>query len=155
MKKIFTLRGVSNTGKSTKVKVLAEWISVNYSVINHGIDFSKHDILGVLQINKLKIGFIGAGDDLNQIRQIEKLFEQHTINDNNEKICDIDVIINTCRTKGAGSKYLQNNFNYNNGWLVKNIFVEKITPSSTSIQATRDSRILNELKAWITGLEKL
>lgn len=155
MKRIFTLRGVSNTGKSTKVKILADWISVNYSVVNHGIDFSKHDIFGVLQIKKLKIGFIGAGDDLNQIKQIEKLLAQHTINGDNEKNCDVDIIVNTCRTKGAGRRYLQNNFNYHKGWLVKNIFVEKIHPSSASLEAMRDSRILDELKTWITGLEKL
>ncbi len=150
MKRMFTLRGVSNTGKSTKIKLLAEWINSNYSVINHGINFSHHDIFGVLQINKLNIGFIGAGDDLNQIKQIEKLLNEHNHNNN-----DIDIIINTCRTKGAGRAYLQSNFNYSKGWLSTNIEVEKINPASPTSQAMRDTKILEELKTWLTGLEKL
>ncbi|WP_417430296.1 hypothetical protein [Halpernia sp.] len=154
MKKLFTLRGVSNTGKSTKVKLIAEWININYSAINHGIDFSKHDIIGVLQINKLKIGFVSAGDDLNQVKQIEKLLSLHK-NDENNPGSDIDIIINTCRTKGAGRKYLENNFNHSKGWVSKNIFVERINPASTVLQAARDNRILDELKTWLTGVEKL
>lgn len=154
MKKIFTLIGVDNTGKTTKVKQLAEWVRNNYSAVNQGINFSDHEIFGVLQVNKLKIGFISAGDNLGEVMKIEELFNEHKDN-NNENENDIDIIVNSCRTKGAGRKYLQSNFNRSTGWLPINIYVEKINPASPALQIVRDNEILVELKTWLTGLEKL
>jgi hypothetical protein len=147
MRKMFTLRGVSNCGKSSKVRDIANWILANYPhAVNHGIDFTQGDILGVLQINKLKIGFVAAGDDLACVLNNDEILEVHK---------DVDIIVNTCRTKGKPRKHLEINYNFSTGWLVKNIFVTKYEPSSPSIERIRDSKILDELKSWLTGLEKL
>lgn len=147
MKKMFTLRGVSNTGKTTKVKQIAQWVIDNYPVTNpHNIDITKDEILGTLQINKLRIGFISAGDDLGQVKRIEKLLEE---NDD-----DIDIVINACRTRGAGRKYLEQNFNRKIGWLTTNIYVEKLNSLLINQMPARDTQIIDELKTWLTGLEK-
>jgi len=144
---MFTLRGVSHCGKSSKVKDIANWILANYPhTVNHGIDFTKGDILGVLQINKLKIGFVSAGDDLSCVLGNDSLLE---IDGN------IDIIVNTCRTRGKARKHLADNYNFSTGWLIKNIFVTKYSPSSPSLESIRDIQITNELKSWLTGLEKL
>ncbi|WP_433811438.1 hypothetical protein [Flavobacterium johnsoniae] len=147
MKKMFTLRGVSNCGKSSKVKDIANWILANYPhAINHGIDFTKGDISGVLEVNKVKIGFVAAGDDLSCVLGNDYILDVHN---------DIDIIINSCRTKGNPRKHLEVNYNFSTGWLVKNIFVTKYEPSNPSIESIRDLKIMEELKSWLTGLEKL
>lgn len=147
MKKMFTLRGVSNTGKTTKVKQIAQWVIDNYPVRNpHNIHITQGEILGTLQVNKLRIGFISAGDDLAQVKKIEKLLKE---NDNN-----IDIVINACRTRGAGRKYLEQNFNRKTGWLTTNIYVEKLNSLVINQIPARDSQIIDELKTWLTGLEK-
>ncbi|MFS4474363.1 hypothetical protein [Chryseobacterium sp. T20] len=147
MKKMFTLRGVSNTGKTTKVKQIAQWVIDNYPITNpHNVDITKDEILGTLQINKLRIGFLSAGDDLAQVKKIEKLLEE---NDD-----DIDIVINACRTRGAGRKYLEQNFNRKTGWLTTNIYVEKLNSLLINQIPARDAQIIDELKTWLTGLEK-
>ncbi len=147
MNKMFTLRGVSKSGKSDKVKRIADHIISNYpTVINFGIDTSKGDIHGVLQMKKFKIGLVSAGDDFSCVSEIERLIKIHN---------DIDLVINTCRTKGITRKYLHDNYNYSSGWLVKNIYVERYDPFDSVSQGNRDIRILDELKSWIIGLEKL
>lgn len=148
MKKMFTLRGVSDTGKTTKVKQIAQWVINNYSVTNpHNIDTTKREIIGVLEVNKLRIGFISAGDDLAQVKKVEQLISE------NES--DIDIIVNACRTRGAGRRYLENNFNKKNGWLSVNIYVKPLNASQAAQQISRDIEIIDELKSWLTGLEKL
>ena len=147
MKKMFTLRGVSHCGKSSKVKDIANWILANYPhAINHGIDFTKGDILGILQINKLKIGFVSAGDDLDCVLGNDSILEIDGT---------IDIIVNTCRTKGVSRKHLADNYNFSTGWLIKNIFVTKYDPPNPSLESIRDLKIMEELKSWLTGLEKL
>ena len=146
MKKMFTLKGVDECGKSSKIKDLANWIITNYTHINHGIDLTKADVYGVLEINKLKIGFVSAGDNLAEVKRNDDLLT---------KFPDVDILINACRTRGKGRKHLLNNYNYSTNWLVKYIYVEKFNPSNTALEHTRDIRILTELKTWITGLEKI
>ncbi len=146
MKKMFTLKGVDECGKSSKIKDFATWIITNYTHINHGIDLTKGDIFGVLEINKLKIGFVSAGDNLAEIIKNDTLLT---------KFPDVDILINTCRTKGKARRHLKNNYNSSTNWLVKYINVEKFNPSNSVLEHTRDIRILTELKTWITGLEKL
>jgi len=144
---MFTLRGVSYCGKSTKVKDLAAWISTNYpKVINTGVNLMAGDIHGVLQIGKLKIGFVSAGDDFSCIAVNDDLIATDP---------DIDIIINTCRTKGKTRQHLERNYNFSTGWLVRNIYVQKINPSNPTLEASRDALIMDELKTWLTGLEKL
>jgi len=147
MKKMFTLRGVSECGKSTKVKAIAQWIINNYPhAINHGIDLTKRDISGVLEINKLKIGLISAGDDLPCVLGNERVLNNYP---------GMDILVNTCRTKGITRRYLEKNYNFSSGWLVKNIFVQKFNPANSLKESSRDNLILDELKCWLTGLEKL
>lgn len=150
---MFTLRGVANTGKTTKVKQIAQWVIDNYPVsMPHSIDLKKGEILGVLQVNKLRIGFISAGDDLNQVKKVEQLLSGNKREDEGE---DIDIIINACRTRGAGRRYLESHFNKKTGWLLTNIYIERFTASQLAKQVSRDSHIFDELKSWLTGLEKI
>lgn len=145
---MFTLRGVSNTGKTTKVKQIAQWVIDNYPVTNpHNIDTTKGEILGILKVNKLSIGFISAGDDLKQVKKVEELLNKEDI--------EIDIIINACRTRGAGRRYLEHHFNRKTGWLTTNIYIEKFNASNINQQSIRDKQIIDELKSWLTGLEKL
>ena len=148
MKKMFTLKGVSNCGKSSKVKETAEWVMNNYphhQNINNSINLTKGDIRGVLQVNNLKIAFNSAGDDLDCVLGNDDLLNLYP---------DIDILVNTCRTKGATRIHLDKNFNYSTGWLVKKIYVNKFNPSNQPQEQARDLLILDELKAWLTGLEK-
>ncbi|HAO06427.1 MULTISPECIES: hypothetical protein [Chryseobacterium] len=144
MKKMFTLRGVSKTGKTTKVKLIAEWISNNY--LNKEFDLKKGDICTVFEVDNLYIAFVSAGDDINQVKKINNLLKEYE---------NIDIVINACRTRGAGRKYLEGNFNKEKGWLVKNIFVKKLGKEMIEEQEIRDSKILEELKTWLTGVKKL
>lgn len=144
---MFTLRGVSNCGKSSKVRNIADWIIGYYPhAMNHGIDFTKGDIFGVLQIHNLMIGFVAADDDLPCVLKNDSLLDVYP---------DIDIIINTCRTRGKSRKHLAFNYNFSKGWLVKNILVTKYDPSNPLLESSRDLKIMDELKSWLTGLEKL
>lgn len=146
MKKMFTLRGVGSCGKTTKIKEIAKWILSSYPhAENHGLNFNKKDVNGFIEVNKLKIGFVSAGDNLKEVSNNDILIN---------KFPDIDIIINACRTRGKGRKYLEKNYNSDNGWLVKNIFVKKITPFNQSELDERDAAIIEELRGWLTGLEK-
>ncbi len=146
MRKIFTLRGVGGSGKTTNIKNIAAWIISNYTVINHNIDLSRKDIFGVLEINKLKIGFVSSGDNLSEVLKNDELLKQFP---------DIDILVNACRTRGTGRRFLHSNYNFATGWLTKNIFVEKYPTKTDPYIATRDLRIHLELQTWLIGLEKL
>lgn len=141
MKKMFTLRGVSECGKSTKVKDIATWILANYPhTINHGVDLTLDDIIGVLEVHKLKIGFLSTGDDYSCIICNDDLLDKYP---------DLDILVNTSRTKGATRQHLEHGFNYKTGWLVKNLYVEKFYPSNPSLEGKRDALILDELKSGL------
>lgn len=150
MKKIFILKGNDNTGKTQKIKQIANWIITDYSVANTiGLDMtnSKKDVYGVLTINKLKIGFNSAGDNLDEVIKIDDLVKQF---DN-----DIDIIICACRTKGGSYQHLYKNDIRPKGWLDMYLNVEEYSKTDVVNQSARDVRIITELKAWLIGLEKL
>lgn len=143
---MFTLRGVSNTGKTTKIKQIAQWVIDNYSVTKpHQIDTKQGEILGILEVNKLRLGFVSAGDDLVHVKKVEQLL-------NNKDGDAVDIIINACRTRGAGRRYLENNFNKRNGWLIVNIYIKQLDALDIAEQSSRDVEVLDELKSWLTGL---
>ena len=147
MKKMFTLKGVEKCGKSSKIKDFAIWIITNYpNHINHGINTSNGDIFGVLEINKLKIGFVSAGDNLKEVLRNDELLSN---------VPDVDILINSCRTREKSRNHILNNYNYSTNWLAKFINVQKFNPSNPTLELSRDSRIQTELQTWITGLEKL
>ena len=146
MKKMFTLRGASSCGKSSKIKAIAEWIRDNYSPIVLGINFNDLDILGVLQVGKLKIGFVGGGDNEECVKGADEILQQYP---------DIDIIINCCRTKGETYQYINSTYSYNNGWIGKDIYVEKFDANDNKRQKQRDDKIIEEIKSWLLGIEKL
>ncbi|WP_231388316.1 hypothetical protein [Sphingobacterium hungaricum] len=143
---MITLRGVSECGKSTKVKQLAEWIINNYSHTNLGVNITNGDINGVLIIGKVKIGFNSAGDDFECVSGNDSLIINYP---------DIDILINTSRTKGITRRHLEFHYNESNGWLVHNIFVNKLIPSNTVLENQRDRYIMDKLISLITGLDKI
>lgn len=150
MKKIFILKGVANTGKTTKINQIAEWIINTYSVANTiGLDVTDLEIntWGILTVGKLKIGFNSAGDNDNEIKKIDELLNKF---DN-----DIDIIVCACRTKGVSYQHLYKNYIRPKGWLDTYINVEEYKPTDLINQSARDSRVFNELKVWLTGLEKI
>jgi hypothetical protein len=148
MKKIFILKGGDDTGKTTKINQVAEWIITTYTVPNTiGLDITNYrkDTFGILTIGKLKIGINSAGDNEKEVKKIDSL-----INPDYE----IDIIICACRTKGKGKKHILNNYNYGKGWLQKFINIEKFPKVDIANQTARDIRKINELKTWLIGLPK-
>ena len=145
MKKMFTLRGASSCGKSSKIKVIAKWIITNYTPIISKIDFNDSDILGVLQVGKLKIGFVSAGDNKECVMGADKILQENP---------DIDIIINCCRTKGETYQYIKSKY-YDKGWIGKYIDVEKFDANDNKKQKQRDDKIIEEIKSWLLGIEKL
>mgnify|MGYP003088509703 CR=1 FL=1 len=145
MKKMFTLRGASSCGKSSKIKVIAKWIINSYTPIISKIDFNDSDILGVLQVGKLKIGFVSAGDNKECVMGADKILQENP---------DIDIIINCCRTKGETYQYIKSKY-YDKGWIGKYIDVEKFEANEITKQQQRDNKIIEEIKSWLLGIEKL
>lgn len=146
MKKMFTLRGKSDCGKTSKVKGIAQWLLFTYPhAIDFDIDFSQQEIWGMIQINNLQIGFVSAGDTLECVKGVTSLLKKYP---------DIDIIINTCRTKGAGYRYIETNFNYSRDWLGQYINIEKFADSNSSQVSQRDNKIYNEVIAWLIGIGK-
>lgn len=153
MKKIFILKGKSETGKTTKINQIVEWIISNYGCSNTvGLDSTNllKDTHGVLTIKKLTIGINSSGDTEWEVKKIDSLEVGGT-----ELINSPDIIICSCRTKGNGRKHLINNYNYSKGWLRVFINVEEFNKLDLKNQKARDTRILEEIKTWLTGLEKL
>ena len=150
MKKIFILKGKGNTAKTTKINKIAQWIIDTYHCPNtiglNTTDF-EIDTLGVLNIGKLSIGINSSGDNLYEVQKIKELKGDE---DNFP-----DIIICACRTKGAGFRYIRDNFNYSTGWLSVFINVEEFISTDIKSQTIRDSRIDDELKTWLVGLPKI
>lgn len=145
MKRIIILKGVSNTGKTTKINQIADWIIRKYDIPNTiGLDvtdFGK-DTIGLLKVNKLVIGINTAGDDDVCIKQIDMIAPK----------CNI--LICSCRTKGVTYQHIYKNYNRISGWLETIIFVDKINPTSAAKQSIRDAGVIDELQTWLIGLEK-
>ncbi|GAO31728.1 hypothetical protein [Geofilum rubicundum] len=150
MKKIFILKGKNDTGKTIKINRIAEWIINNHgatNTINFDSNDLKNDINGVLEVSNLTIGINSSGDNLMEVRKIERL---------KSEIGEYpDILLCACRTKGKGRKYIDNNFNYSKGWLKIYIDVKEHNSASTEKQMIRDERIIAEMQAWLTGLKKI
>lgn len=146
MKKMFTLRGKDRCGKTSKVRGIAQWILHTYpQAILYDIDFNQTEIWGIIEIGKLKIGFNSAGDTEELVQWADDLLKKYP---------NIDIMLNTCRTKGAGYQYIENTYNYANGWLGTYIGVEKLTNPNSPLVAQRDARIYSEIITWLIGIEK-
>ncbi len=148
MNKIFILKGNGDTGKTTKINQIAQWI-----IDEHGAkdtldlepDNLEADTHGVLQVGNLSIGIHSTGDDGEEVRGISKL--------KTEDGEAPDIIICACRTKGSSYTYI-NEFAKPKQWLKYFIEVEDCSATALVKQEKRDKRILDELKCWLTGLEK-
>lgn len=152
MKKIFVLKGGDDTGKTTKINQIIDWILTDYTITNSvSIPINSVDRYGIIQIDKLTIGFNTAGDNEYEVKKIDLL--KTLLNENNEPN-DIDIIICACRTRGKGRQYINNNYNYPNGYLLKFINIEKFAKVDVANQTARDIRKIDELKTWLVGLEK-
>ena len=153
MKKIFILKGKSETGKTTKINEVAEWIISNYCCSNTiGLDSNNllKDTHGILTIKRMTIGINSAGDTETEVKKIDNLKPY-----NSESKNIPDIIICSSRTKGKGRKYIINNYNRSTDWLRVFINVEEYLKTDLKNQKLRDLRIINELKSWLIGLEKL
>lgn len=152
MKKIFILKGGDDTGKTTKINNIVDWILTNYKGATSNIrPINNVDRYGVIQINKLVIGFNTAGDNEGEVKKIDYL--KGLLNDSENN--DLDIIICACRTRGKGRQYILDNYNYSSGWLQKIINLDKYAKADTASQIARDIRKIEELKTWLTGLEKI
>ena len=150
MRKIFILKGKSETGKTTKINQIAEWIINNYKCPNSiGLNTSNYlqDTHGILTVNKLTIGINSAGDNLGEVKKIDNLNLHNDVRP--------DIILCTCRTKGKGRKHIKDNYNRATGWLSVIIGVEEFSKIDLKNQTARDTRVIEELKTWLIGLEKL
>ena len=145
MRKIIIVRGVHDTGKTTSINELYNWIiSLDYQLIDNVTRNSNGDILGTITIGNLVIGFNSAGDKPKEVLKIEKLKDEH----GNFP----DIIICASRTKGKPYKYLRDNFNQSTNWL--RIIQNKRRFNSTPERTQRDERTLAELKVRLIGIEK-
>lgn len=146
MKKLLVLKGVSNTGKTTKINNIARWIIHTYGVPNT-IGLDPADLLkntfGILTVKNLRIGINSAGDNLKCVKKIEKI-EQ-----------DCDIIICCCRTRGTTYQYLYQNFKRSTGWIELYLNCEEYPANAVPDQKLRDMRIVEDLKCHLIGLEKL
>lgn len=152
MKKIFVLKGGDETGKTTKINQIIDWILTDYTITNSVfIPINSVDKYGIIQIDKLTIGFNTAGDNETEVKKIDTL---KSMLNSNDDVKDLDIIVCACRTRGKGRQYINNNYNYPNGWLQKFINIEKFAKADVANQTARDIIKIDELKTWLLGLEK-
>jgi hypothetical protein len=150
MRKIFILKGKSNTGKTSKINRIVDWIINTHgapNTVNFDLNKFEKDVFGVLEVKNLTIGINSSGDNQEEVQNIERL----------KLDCDEypDIILCACRTKGKGRRYLDSNFNYAKGWLKVYFDVKEYNSVSIEKQMTRDERIVAEIKTWLTGLGKI
>lgn len=131
---------MSNTGKTTNINKIIEWIIETYNCPNT-LEYTGDNALGVLKVGNLTIGINGAGDNPDEIHKLELL--------KNEEYPDI--ILCCCRTKGYTRKYILKHFNREKGWLRVFINLERYAEPQ---RAEQDQRIQEDVKGWILGLPK-
>lgn len=144
-RKIFYFKGSGNTGKTTKINTVAEWIINTYRIANTiGLDTTnlEKDTYGILTIGKLKIGINSAGDNKPEVSKIDNFAQE------------VDIIICSCRTKNGSFQHIRSNYNYAHGWLGVKLKVDNLASTDIAGQATRDTRLIEDLKTWLIGLEK-
>lgn len=146
MKQILIIKGVSNTGKTTKINQVANWIINTYGIANTiGLDPSnfKKNSFEILTIKNLKIGINSAGDDLASVKKIESLQD------------DCDILISCCRSKGATYQFFYKNYIRRNGWIDIYFDSPRFPEHEKIKQVHRDDKLNNEIRCCLTGLDKL
>jgi Cdc6-like AAA superfamily ATPase len=143
MKRIIILKGTADTGKTTIINMVVQWILSTYQVANTvGFDPAnlQADTSGVLTINKLRVGINSAGDDEANVLRIDTLAQ-----------AQCDIILCSCRTKGITYQHIYKTYNYSAGYLQTLIYTE---PVAHVLVAPTNLAKAGEVKDWIIGLEK-
>lgn len=144
MKKIFIVKGKSNTGKTTTINTVAKWIIETYGIPNTiDLNFEKLyvDSKGLLTIGNFKIAINSAGDDLASVKKIETIEYQ-----------EADIILCSCRSKGETYHYVTGKFNQNTGYIVNYIYLDK---EINEINKDILKLSIERLKAFLLGLPKI
>ncbi|MBW3519868.1 hypothetical protein [Flavobacterium sp. NKUCC04_CG] len=148
MRKMLTFKGVAKSGKSTKVKNVANWVIEKYSPLDNDIidlNFSRVDILGIIKTADFVIGFISAGDTAGQVKQVDKLIDSYP---------EINVIINSCRTRGEGHNHIKLEYSDKDDWQVDFIEVQHFAEGEIEKQLNRDKEILEYVKMQLINIVK-
>jgi hypothetical protein len=141
MKRAIIVKGTANTGKSTIIFSIYDWIVSTYCVkpianstwVTNGVN----EVRAVLEVGKLKIGIASPGDTYQEVDQNLDEFFKH----------DVDIIICSCRTRGYSFDHVRRRLpypQYVTNWCIP----EWISPSIS----VRVPIAINELKALLIGL---
>jgi len=139
MKRAIVVKGNSNSGKTTVLNDLYDWVKRTYNVNETFYkDHHNKDFESVMQIGKLEISFFTQGDYGHEVDR----FLKDAIARNS------DIIICCCRARGATSKAIDLNLIYPH-FLVDFTRVHQVTPVSLPTFITQK---LDELVCRLTGL---
>lgn len=130
MKKIIAVKGKSNTGKTTSIKKIHEWIRKNYAVkIIIPNTWTGDDIKTIIEVDGFKLGICSAGDLGLSVKSYMDEFDKN----------HCDLIICACRTKGQTFKVIQGY--WSKGYLINYVYTKEISDTTFS-----------EIKRRILGL---
>ena len=149
MKKIFIVKGISNCGKSTIINQVIDWVLQNYTNQNT-IQFepkkkpeNEFDRFGIIQINKLKIGFISEGDTYDHVKMRLKQFDE----------LNCDIIVCASRTRESSYKAVWEFLNLHN--LTRLTYLHRFIDVYFPANDAQTILAVKEIQTWLTGLEKL
>ncbi|KIX19892.1 hypothetical protein SY27_15275 [Flavobacterium sp. 316] len=144
MKKILIVKGVSNTGKTTIINEVIDWVIDNYTNTNTiTLEWNGVDRFGLIQVGNFRIGFISEGDTYDHVKK--RLNEMHNL--------DCDVIVCACRTRLSSYSAVWEFINlYNASRLT---YLHRFIDVSLPANITQTALTVEELETWLTGLEKI
>lgn len=150
MKKIFIVKGISNCGKSTIINLVIDWVLQNYPNNQNSIQFepkilpeNEFDRFGIIQVNKLKVGFVSEGDTYDHVKMRLALF--HELN------CDI--IVCASRTRLSSYTAVWEFLNLHN--LTRLTYLHRFIDVYFPANDAQTILAVEEIQTWLTGLEKL
>jgi hypothetical protein len=144
MKKILIVKGVSDAGKSTIINQVIDWVLANYTNTNTiTIEGNGVDRYGYIQVNRFRIGFISEGDTYEHVSM--RLEELHLL--------DCDVIVCASRTKLSSFTAVWEFINLHNA--VRLSYLHRFINVSFPANTPQTDLVVEELQAWLTGLEKI
>lgn len=116
MKKIITVKGKANVGKTTSIKKTYKWIISNYPYKTISPNtWGEDDIKTIIEVDGFKIGICSAGDEGSSVKEYMNEFEQ----------TKCDIIICACRTKGKTFQTIESY--WEKGYLINYIIVNEIS----------------------------
>lgn len=129
---MFTLRGKGNSGKTTVIRALGDWMENTFIVGNPNnrivklplpVRRTSRDILWIITINGITFCLHSRGDIVEQVSIIDDVLIENP---------NIDVVINACHTKGRGLNHIRDNYENNSDWQVQYIDIENFWPVTAS-----------------------